>query len=670
MADISNKFAIGVGISEVPSKSLTVEEQDIDALCVMGKFNWGPINKITEHFDIDSFFNMYGNKPNTGSEAWLQVYAYKILNPGRRVVVNRLAHYTDITDETTLDAVKSFERFEDEEAEPASTLVDGIYTASDPTIALIDGSSFPLAPATGTIMRITEGVTTEDNLYQSRSGNTLTLAVGGLANSYTAAAVVQLIEPFGADINAKWFGKRGDEISVEVTQTNKVSTTTIADLEDAGESVALQNSANINIGEVLKIGTTDYVMVTEIQDNIIFFSAITLGSTIVSGAVVISLNLTLDVYVLGKLKETWEDLSMWSENTQEFIETVVNTGSIWIDVDVDEANQATTFNEQWLKATGAPVPLTGGSNGSTVVDADAIGNIASKTGFNALDLYKKPVWITQPDFTTAAVQQAMAAYAKLKRIHDSYADVPYGLNEIQAKNYFDNLAALNTSYSRTHWPNMKITDPVTAQPILIHNSGSFIGKKAQVSGTPGQGVWNVAAGLNNGVANGIIGLEEFLVNGEVVNPTDDDDVITRLQQSHINSIVRHPSGNFLFWGSRTMDKSTKPNDKFEHMNQRDVFRLVESSLQIAFERVLFENNDESTRTGVTSTVRRFLVGLMNDGAFPFTDSKQAFSVKCDAENNPLSVVQQGLLVCEVQLSKQTPINRISLIFSGKVQQAA
>jgi hypothetical protein len=59
--------------------------------------------------------------------------------------------------------------------------------------------------------------------------------------------------------------------------------------------------------------------------------------------------------------------------------------------------------------------------------------------------------------------------------------------------------------------------------------------------------------------------------------------------------------------------------------------------------VVFEPNDVPLWSQIRLNVGAFMQGLFLDGAFQGTTPQQAYFVKCDAENNPQSSIDLGIV---------------------------
>lgn len=674
MADNFNPDGLGVFLENINKNIIRINTVDIDVLCVISKFQRGPINKPTVVTNFDKFVEIFGDYV-VGFEGWLQVFVYFNKYQGRKAVIVNVAHYGDITDSDTLTVTRASTNIDDKEnviGELAANITD-----TDTTIPLVDASLFPTSTTGGAYILIG----TEQITYTGKTGNNLTGATRGanatVAAAHLAGASVTYVEVqlFGAILTALWGGAHGNDISYTVEETSTVDVLTMEDLLSGATTLELESTVGIEVGDVLSIDDgAVYVQVTSILNANVNFDAVTLLATIPTGSTVVNLRNTLNIYYKNTLVETWTNVSMWRENSRYYIESVINQSSTWVTILVDTANQAETLYQQQLAEVTVPINLTGGSDGTALLDSDFIGYKGTRTGLYALDLYKGPVVISMPDSVTADVQKAAAAYARDRVIYFFINDMPYGQTYTTAKTYSDKTLGYPSETGRfvaMFWPNILIKNPVTKEQMFIHPSGSIVGKWAAVSGISNLGPWQTAAGPVYGVLNEVLDLERNLINGELVIPTDDPNVIAELQKSKINPLIFDEAVGFQIFGSLTNDRRAPddPNAFLHYANTR-TFQFVQAALKPFFGSDMFLNNTPKLRDQATQNVKKFLTGLFLLGAFPGESTSEAFSVQCDDENNTKAVVKNGDFIFDTELAKHTPVNRIKLRFSSKEEREA
>lgn len=661
--------SIGVIIEEVKIEAFQINAVDISSLCVFSKFERGPINKATEVGSFDQFTRIFGAFVED-FEGWLQVWAFFELYNGRRAVIVRVAHYTDITLHATLTAVAADAELDDNEAIQADLAagIDAVVTTL--TVDPGEGAAFPATPGPGVYLLIG----TEQITYTSRTVDTFNGlgrgANGSVAAAHLAGDDVIYVEPaHGLIVTAKDEGAFGNDLEIEVLESSKIDTELTVTLASGAEYAELVNVGGIEPGDVLKFDdtiTVGYVMVSLVDGNRVYFTEpLLLSVAITAPADVTSLHNDINVYFRGQLVEQWPLVAMWPDNAQDFVESNINGNSDWISVDVDEANQAALFWQQQLAATSSNVPLTSGSDGGALTDVDFVGSPDTNTGLYTLEGYKLPLVLTQPDATTVSVQRATAAYAESKIIHFFLMDIPHGLSVTGVQTYVDRTVGLNSSFVAAYWPNIYVQSPVTQQNTLIHPSGSIVGRWAVTTGPGGPGPWQASAGTTFGTTEGIVDVEKALWKGKLEIATNFDEVVTLLQESYVNSIQFSDEFGFILWGCRTMDRTreTDPN-AFPFINQREMFRFVEASFKRSFIQALFRNNDQNTRSRIFGQASSFLTDMFNKGAFPGETTTDSFLVICNRSNNTDEIIKQGEVRLKVQMAKPSPINRARIQFSA------
>jgi hypothetical protein len=92
------------------------------------------------------------------------------------------------------------------------------------------------------------------------------------------------------------------------------------------------------------------------------------------------------------------------------------------------------------------------------------------------------------------------------------------------------------------------------------------------------------------------------------------------------------------------------------MYNRKTLNYISKNLAKYLRQVLFEFNDGITRGQVVNNIEPFLRNIK---------AKRGlidYQVKCNSDNNPNSVVEQNLLVCDVYLKMAHVIETVSLNF--------
>ena len=122
-----------------------------------------------------------------------------------------------------------------------------------------------------------------------------------------------------------------------------------------------------------------------------------------------------------------------------------------------------------------------------------------------------------------------------------------------------------------------------------------------------------------------------------------------LYKGSVNPYITMPGSGVLLWGDKTAQ--IKPS-AFDRINVRRLFIVLEKSITTASRALLFEFNDEFTRSTFINMVTPFLREIQ--GRRGITD----FKVVCDGSNNPGSVVDAHQFVGDIYVKPTRTINYI------------
>ena len=188
---------------------------------------------------------------------------------------------------------------------------------------------------------------------------------------------------------------------------------------------------------------------------------------------------------------------------------------------------------------------------------------------------------------------------------------------------------------------LKVYDKYNDQYIHIPAASSTAGLMAAtaVNAAP----WFSPAGTRRGQYLGVTSL------AYAANKSNRD----TLYKAGINPISNIPGQGILLYGDKT--HLARPS-AFDRINVRRLFLTIERSIAEAAKSVIFEFNDEFTRSEFAGIVEPFLREIQ--GARGITD----FRVVCDETNNTPAVVDRNEFVASVFIKPARSINYITLNF--------
>jgi phage tail sheath protein FI len=182
-----------------------------------------------------------------------------------------------------------------------------------------------------------------------------------------------------------------------------------------------------------------------------------------------------------------------------------------------------------------------------------------------------------------------------------------------------------------YFPRIKQADPkLDSQIETFPASGMIAGVMARTDAQ--RGVWKAPAGIDASL-NGVAGLQVEMTDLEngLLNPLG------------INCLRSFPIFGLIIWGARTLRGADAAADEYKYVPIRRLALFLEESLYRGTKWVVFEPNDERLWSQIRLNVGAFMQGLFLQGAFQGTTRQQAYFVKCDAENNPQSSIDQGIV---------------------------
>jgi len=155
--------------------------------------------------------------------------------------------------------------------------------------------------------------------------------------------------------------------------------------------------------------------------------------------------------------------------------------------------------------------------------------------------------------------------------------------------------------------------------------------------------WYSPAGLTRGVIRNAIKL--------AYSPSKQQR--DQLYIERVNPIVAFPGSGIVLFGDKT---ALGYASAFDRINVRRLFLLCEKVIANAAKSLLFELNDDSSRSTFINSVDPFLRNIQARRGL------QDYLIKCDTENNTPDSIDRGELYAEFYLKPTRTINYITLTF--------
>ena len=126
-----------------------------------------------------------------------------------------------------------------------------------------------------------------------------------------------------------------------------------------------------------------------------------------------------------------------------------------------------------------------------------------------------------------------------------------------------------------------------------------------------------------------------------------------LYQASVNPYITMAGAGVILWGDKTAQITPTA---FDRINVRRLFIVLEKAISTAAKAMLFEFNDEFTRSSFVNMVEPFLREVQ--GRRGITD----FKVVCDGSNNPGNIIDTNQFVGDIYVKPARSINYIQLNF--------
>ncbi len=255
----------------------------------------------------------------------------------------------------------------------------------------------------------------------------------------------------------------------------------------------------------------------------------------------------------------------------------------------------------------------------------------TRTGLKALEDIDDINIVAAPGQTDPVIQDAVLSHCENMRYRFAVLDSP----EVIEKGGVDKLPKPRDSkYGGYYFPWVEVYDPFKGN-IFQPPSGYMCGIYARSDSE--RGVHKAPA---NEIVRGAIGLKYNITRGEqdLLNPKG------------INCIRSFPNRGIRVWGARTISSDAS----WRYVNVRRLFNMVEQSIELGTQWVVFEPNDQRLWKRVTRDIGAFLLRLWRQGALFGKTPEEAFFVKCDDETNPPEVIDAGQMICEIGMCPVKP----------------
>jgi len=289
----------------------------------------------------------------------------------------------------------------------------------------------------------------------------------------------------------------------------------------------------------------------------------------------------------------------------------------------------------------APIPLSGGDDGAVLVPASdqnfeiALTSKADKGVFllDRVDIFNLLCIPGETDAPTISTLQQYCADKRAFYIVDApqLSTISGLIQSGPVGSTPGPITGTHANNSAYYFPWVQAPDPLFGnRPTLYPPCGFVAGIYAATDAS--RGVWKAPAGIQASLA-GVSGLQ--------YNLTDLENGDLNIQA--INCLRQFKVYGDVVWGARTLQGNDQAGSEWKYIPIRRLALYIESSLYEGTQWVVFEPNDAPLWSQIRLNVGAFMQGLFLKGAFQGTSPRQAYFVKCDAENNPQASIDLGVV---------------------------
>ena len=346
--------------------------------------------------------------------------------------------------------------------------------------------------------------------------------------------------------------------------------------------------------------------------------------------------------------ERFTDLTMDSADAR-YAPVVINATSTYItSEDVSPSDSYDSTDNPAVTVSDVAFDDTLGTNGDAVSDA----NLAAAT--SQLDVINNSLVLNVPGLTAATHVNTVLDYAEGR---DDVFVVVDGKNETVSGQLTLAASYRATSLGAVYYPQLTIPSPTNATPgatVTVSPGGAVVGQIVATDAS--RGIFKAPAGLSARLA-GVVSVPK-LTNADLDSLNS--------AAAPVNAIRYIPGSGIVIMGARTLKAGYA--DRYVPVRRSLIY--LRKAMTDLTQFAIFEPNDFRLWGRIRATLDTFLTDFWQQGGLRGATATESFFVKVDAENNPISSVENGEVHIEVGVALQRPaefvVIRISQYDSGAV----
>jgi phage tail sheath protein FI len=246
--------------------------------------------------------------------------------------------------------------------------------------------------------------------------------------------------------------------------------------------------------------------------------------------------------------------------------------------------------------------------------------------------------------------QAYCAGRKAFLIADSASDSTFATLQNGPDSRLTGANAINSAF---YFPWLNALDAQQNVTRPFPPSGFVAGIYAATDAA--RGVWQAPAGIGAPITG---------ASDPAVKLTDAENAV--LNPLAVNCIRSFPRFGDVVWGARTLAGSDRADSDWTYVPVRRLALYIETSVHDGTKWATFEPNDAQLWSELNHSIGAFMQALFTQGAFKGQSAAETYFVQCDAQNNPPSGVDQGIVNIAIGFAPVRPAEFIII----QIQQIA
>jgi hypothetical protein len=296
--------------------------------------------------------------------------------------------------------------------------------------------------------------------------------------------------------------------------------------------------------------------------------------------------------------------------------------------------------------------LSANTFGFDCTNSTTTGTVAYKKAFSLLsntDYYDMNMLLTPGIIHSIHSAVTTAARQLAEDRQDTFYIMDSNVISDSVATAINTVNSLDTSYTATYFPWVKIADPRNGKPTWVPPSVVMPGVIAFNDSISAP--WYAPAGLNRG------GLTTVTDTYITLSPKQKGD----LYEARINPIANFPNLGIAVWGQKTLQARPSALDR---VNVRRLLIAVKKFIASSTRYLVFEQNTNATRKRFEAIVNPYLESVKNQQGL------YAFRVIMDSSNNTPDLIDQNILYGQIFLQPTRTAEFIILDFNIQPTGAA